>query len=74
MVPCMTILSLLADNQSIHKPQVKWAVSLVTAHDDLNFPQWSKFKLNSFIGLTFIQQIQLIKHQIRHKCIKTKQY
>ena len=51
-------------------PQVKWAVNLVIAYDDLDFPQWFKFKLNLFIGLTFIQHIQLIKHHIDHKCIK----
>ena len=74
MVPCMTIFSLLADNHTYISSQVKWAVSLVIAHDDLNFPQWFKFKLNLFIRLNFIQHIQLIKHHIDHKCIKTKKY
>ena len=55
-------------------PQVKWAVNLVTAYDDLDFPQWFKLKLNLFIDLNFIQHIQLIKHHIHHKSIKTKQY
>ena len=54
-------------------PQVKWAVSLVIAYDDFDFPQWLKFKLNLLIGLKFIQHIQLIKDHIHHKCTQNEQ-
>ena len=54
-------------------PQGKWAVNLVIAYDDFDFPQWFNFKLNFLTGFNFIQHIQLIKHHIHHKCIKKEQ-
>ena len=57
-------------NKAYISPQVKWAVNVVIASDDFDFPQWFKLKLNLLTGLNFIRHIQLIKHHIHHKCIK----